>query len=121
GGIVEIGPTEKLISERKHPYTRLLLDASPEPDPDLIKPPVEEAGEIPSAIDVPNGCRFHTRCPVATPPCGWEGRDVASALAAHAIEHAQPATLGDGKIQDLDIEFEAPQGAKVALPDLRAI
>src|SRR5690554_6504248 len=67
GEIVEIGPTEKVVSERKHPYTRLLLDASPEPDPDLIKPPVEEAGEIPSAIDVPNGCRFHTRCPVATP------------------------------------------------------
>jgi peptide/nickel transport system ATP-binding protein len=63
GEIVEIGPTEEIIAKRSHPYTRLLLDASPEPDPDVIKPPLEAAGEIPSAIDPPNGCRFHTRCP----------------------------------------------------------
>lgn len=121
GEIVEIGPTEKLIAERKHPYTRLLLDASPEPDPDRIKPPLEEAGEIPSAIDVPNGCRFHNRCPVATPQCGWEGRDVASALATHAIEQGKSAALGEAKVHGLDIEIDAPQGADKALPELRTI
>ena len=80
GEIVEIGPTEDVISGRLHPYTRLLLDASPEPDPTVEKPPLESAGEIPSAIDIPNGCRFHNRCPLATVICGWEGRDVIAAI-----------------------------------------
>lgn len=121
GEIVEIGPTEKIIAERKHPYTRLLLDASPEPDPDVVKPPLESAGEIPSAIDVPNGCRFHTRCPVATPACGWEGRDVVAAIGAHALENDPSPALGAAKVSGLDVEIEAPKGIEGAVADLKTI
>jgi peptide/nickel transport system ATP-binding protein len=121
GEIVEIGPTEKVVSERKHPYTRLLLDASPEPDPEVVKPPLEAAGEIPSAIDVPNGCRFHTRCPVATAVCGWEGRDVAAAVAAYRVETGEMAGVGDIKVDGLDATVTAPNGPKAARDALAAI
>lgn len=85
GEIVEVGPTDTLIRERKHPYTQLLLDASPEPDPTVFKAPLESAGEIPSAVEPPNGCHFHTRCPKAMACCGWEGRDVATAMSEWRI------------------------------------
>ena len=103
GESVEIGPTEVVIAQRKHPYTQLLLEASPEPDPDVVKHPVEAAGEIPSAIEPPNGCRFHTRCAQALPQCGWEGRDVAAALAAYRLELGELDGLGsDVRIDGLN-------------------
>lgn len=119
GQVVEIGPTETVIKERRHPYTQLLIEASPEPDPDVIKPPPEAAGEIPSAIEVPNGCRFHTRCPLATPQCGWEARDVEAALtdlqiADPAQGDAQLDVLGTVKRQGLNLTVTAPKGAKAA-------
>ncbi|MGN0933842.1 dipeptide ABC transporter ATP-binding protein [Falsigemmobacter intermedius] len=118
GQVVEIGPTETVIRERRHPYTQLLIDASPEPDTETVKPPLEAAGEIPSAIDVPNGCRFHTRCPLATPHCGWEGRDVLSALsdvviADKARGEAQAALLGEVRREGLDLVVR-PKGDKAA-------
>jgi peptide/nickel transport system ATP-binding protein len=114
GQIVEIGPTEDIIRERKHPYTQLLLDASPDPDPDLIKPPLEARGEIPSAIDPPHGCRFHTRCPAAMVHCGWEGRDVISAIAAARVEGVDLPELGSVTVEGLDAVVEAPQGGEAA-------
>ncbi|MFA7434079.1 MAG: ABC transporter ATP-binding protein [Gemmobacter sp.] len=123
GEIVEIGPTETVIHERKHPYTRLLLDASPEPDPAVIKPPLESAGEIPSAIDIPNGCRFHARCPLATRDCGWEGRDVLTALSEWEIAGKSRPALGAVRIEGLSAVIAAPQGgpaARAALAEIMA-
>ena len=62
GRIVEIADTKKLFSDPKHPYTRALLGAIPRPDPRAGKRKVL-AGEVPSPIDPPSGCRFHPRCP----------------------------------------------------------
>ncbi|MCO6390901.1 dipeptide ABC transporter ATP-binding protein [Aliihoeflea aestuarii] len=121
GQIVEMGPTEDVISKRLHPYTRLLLDASPEPDPDIVKPPLEAAGEIPSAIEPPNGCRFHTRCPLATPVCGWEGRDVKSALDLRTIEGDAPAHLGKATVEGLDILIEVKGDAAAAADEVMSI
>ncbi|TYR33176.1 ABC transporter ATP-binding protein [Mesorhizobium microcysteis] len=121
GEIVEVGPTETVIAERKHPYTQLLLDASPEPDPDVVKPPLEAAGEIPSAIEPPNGCRFHTRCPLATVECGWEGRDVASAIAARKLAGVDVSTLGEPKVEGLDIVVTAPQGTDAARVEIEGV
>ena len=103
GQIVEIGPTESVIQRRLHPYTQLLLEASPEPDPDVVKPALEARGEIPSAIDVPNGCRFHTRCPLATPACGWEGRDVEAALAAARVVERDLSGIEGTRVDALDL------------------
>ncbi len=107
GQIVEIGPTESVVGGRLHPYTQLLLAASPEPDPDVVKPPLEARGEIPSAIDVPNGCRFHTRCPVATARCGWEGRDVEAGLAALRVEEHDVSALAETHLEGLDLVARA--------------
>jgi peptide/nickel transport system ATP-binding protein len=114
GQIVEIGPTESVIGGRLHPYTQLLLEASPEPDPDVFKPPLEARGEIPSAIDVPNGCRFHTRCPVATERCGWEGRDVEAGLAAARVARRDMTALADVRVEGRDVVVTAAGDAAVA-------
>ena len=121
GEIVEVGPTEKVIAERRHPYTQLLLDASPEPDPNVRKPPLESAGEIPSAVDLPNGCRFHNRCPVATVTCGWEGRDVIAALAEWELREKPRDALGTPERDGLDLRIPAPKGTAAARDQLAAV
>jgi oligopeptide/dipeptide ABC transporter ATP-binding protein len=67
GGMVEMGNTEELFREPLHPYTQALIASKPKMDPDEEKRHAALAGEIPSAIDIPSGCRFYTRCPHAIP------------------------------------------------------
>jgi len=62
GKIVEIGPSKKVIDNPQHPYTKALVQAVPVPNPDERRTDIDIVGEIPSAINVPAGCRFHTRC-----------------------------------------------------------
>ncbi|KZN22873.1 MULTISPECIES: ABC transporter ATP-binding protein [unclassified Haladaptatus] len=62
GKIVEQGPTEEIITNPKHPYTRALIDAVPVPDPTAGRERVELQGEVGDAINVPSGCRFKNRC-----------------------------------------------------------
>jgi peptide/nickel transport system ATP-binding protein len=69
GEIVEIGPVEAIYREPKHPYTRALLAAMPSMDPDKRTQEAPLAGDPPSPINPPPGCRFHTRCPFAEPVC----------------------------------------------------
>lgn len=76
GRIAEIGATPDVIEDPKHPYTRLLISAVPDSDPTHKREKVDARGEIPDAIDLPNGCRFHARCKNAMKECGWEGLDL---------------------------------------------
>jgi len=69
GKIVELGPTEEVISHPYHPYTKALLSAVPVPDPDVVYEPNLISGDIPSALNPPTGCAFHPRCPVAIQVC----------------------------------------------------
>jgi peptide/nickel transport system ATP-binding protein len=74
GQMVEGGPSDRVITNPLHPYTRLLLEAAPDPDRegsggDPMWDGVEDLGEPPSLIDPPQGCRFHLRCPVAREIC----------------------------------------------------
>jgi len=62
GKIMEKGPVEKLIFEPLHPYTQALIAAVPVPDPSSHRMDVMIKGEIPSPVNPPSGCRFHTRC-----------------------------------------------------------
>jgi len=62
GKIVEQGPTEDIITNPKHPYTKSLIDAVPVPDPTTDRERVELKGEVGDAINVPTGCRFKNRC-----------------------------------------------------------
>lgn len=70
GMICEIGETDALYEQPLHPYTRFLLNAIPKADPRLRSQEKELlSGEIPSPVDPPSGCRFHTRCPYAKDIC----------------------------------------------------
>lgn len=64
GKIVERGPVDKVVLESLHPYTKALISAVPIADPESRRTEVVVKGEIPSPINPPSGCRFHTRCPV---------------------------------------------------------
>jgi len=63
GKIMERGNVEKVIFEPLHPYTQALIAAIPVPDPESARIDVKIKGEIPSPVNPPSGCRFHTRCP----------------------------------------------------------
>ena len=69
GKIVEIGETETVLSNPKHPYTKALLSAVPVPDPSYERPPVEIKGGINKAINPEAICRFIERCPISTEFC----------------------------------------------------
>ncbi len=72
GQIVEIAPTKKLFANTRHPYTKALLSAIPHLDPDAEKTAIKLEGEIPSPINPPSGCKFHTRCPFVQDRCKTE-------------------------------------------------
>ena len=84
GRLVETAPAATLFSRPLHPYTRALLDAAPVPDPARRRVRAVLSGDLPSPIDPPPGCRFHTRCPHADARCGAEapGLEVAHVGAA---------------------------------------
>ena len=69
GRIVEIGPTDEIFNNPQHPYTRALLSAVPTPHPKARRDRIVLKGDVPTPIDPPPGCHFHTRCPHATPAC----------------------------------------------------
>jgi peptide/nickel transport system ATP-binding protein len=69
GKIVEIGGKEEIFSNPIHPYTQALMSAIPVPNPERKRILAELKGEVPSAINIPSGCRFHTRCEYAEEKC----------------------------------------------------
>ncbi len=75
GKIIELGEKGTLFANPLHPYTQALLSAIPVPDPERKRETVELKGEVPSAINIPSGCRFHPRCPKAFGRCPLEEPD----------------------------------------------
>jgi oligopeptide transport system ATP-binding protein len=69
GEIVEVAETTKLFTDPKHPYTQALISSIPVPDPEMKQNLNQIEGEVPSPINPPSGCKFHTRCPFATEHC----------------------------------------------------
>ena len=87
GKIVEIADRRALFADPRHPYTRALLSAVPVPDPTAKRDRVILRGDVPSPINPPSGCRFHTRCPYVFDRCRSEepllrDRDVPAGTAA---------------------------------------
>jgi oligopeptide transport system ATP-binding protein len=70
----EVAPSKAIYARPLHPYTKALLSSIPIPDPDLEaeRRPILLKGEIPSPVNPPSGCRFHTRCPIARFPICFE-------------------------------------------------
>jgi oligopeptide/dipeptide ABC transporter ATP-binding protein len=69
GRIVEIGPAREILSNPQHPYTKALLSVAPVPNPRLRRERIILQGETPDPVNLPSGCRFHPRCPLAVDTC----------------------------------------------------
>jgi oligopeptide/dipeptide ABC transporter ATP-binding protein len=128
GRVVEIGRSEAIYRDPKHPYTKALLRAIPEPDPRRTVPRDLPRGEVPDAARPPLGCSFHPRCPVAFEVCGWESRDLRDVLEARWVEMAadeyesEQAVLG--KLTQLDVSstsFRLEAGAGHRGADVAAL
>jgi oligopeptide/dipeptide ABC transporter ATP-binding protein len=84
GRIVEVADTAEIFSNPRHPYTRALIDSIPRMSADSVTDPFEVDGEPPSPINVPSGCRFHPRCPVAIDRCRTEDPSLSLIGPGHA-------------------------------------
>ena len=85
GRIVEIGPTQEVLTNPKHPYTKALLSVVPVPNPRLRRERVILQGETPNPIHLPSGCRFHPRCPVAIERCKTEDPEYVEVREGHRV------------------------------------
>jgi oligopeptide transport system ATP-binding protein len=86
GRIVEMAPARALYNSPRHPYTEALLSAVPIPDPKVKRQRIRLAGEVPSPISPPQGCHFHTRCPIAQfPLCKSEAPPLKQSADGHWV------------------------------------
>ncbi len=93
GTIVETAEVEALFASPRHPYSRALLSAIPVPRPQAKRSRLVLQGELPSALNPPPGCRFHTRCPFAVPRCRTEVPQLAVDAFGHAAACHRTAEL----------------------------
>ncbi|MGC9126857.1 MAG: ABC transporter ATP-binding protein, partial [Thermoplasmata archaeon] len=80
GKIVEIAETREIFRNPLHPYTQALLSAVPVPDPKTKRMRIHLEGEVPSPVNPPKGCSFHTRCKFAFEKCGWTSDELVEYL-----------------------------------------
>ena len=96
GRIVELAETESLFNHPQHPYTVALLSAVPVPDPQSARKRIILTGDVPSPVNPPPGCRFHTRCPLAEARCRVE----VPVMKEVAPGHYAACHLREGKVVD---------------------
>ncbi len=85
GRIVEVATAADLYARPLHPYTRALLSAIPIPDPTRRRERIVLKGDVPTPINPPAGCRFHTRCPEAIPECAQVDPDLRAVAPGHTV------------------------------------
>ena len=85
GHIVEEAPTDELFENAQHPYTQVLLSAVPSPDPHTKRQRTILEGDLPSPLDPPSGCVFHTRCPNATEACARSCPEMREITPGHKV------------------------------------
>ncbi|HJM35387.1 MAG TPA: oligopeptide/dipeptide ABC transporter ATP-binding protein [Acidimicrobiales bacterium] len=93
GKLCEVAQSDELYENPVHPYSKLLLDSCPEPDPTVvIDRTVSDDDELPSPINPPSGCRFRTRCPFATEICSTEEPQMEEIRPNHYVACHHPLT-----------------------------
>ncbi|MCA3559458.1 MAG: ABC transporter ATP-binding protein [Aestuariivirga sp.] len=96
GRAVEHGPRDAVFGNPQHPYTKALLSATPQPNPERKRERIVLTGELPSPLNPPSGCTFHTRCPWAFEPCAHLNPALlaqdGSLVACHAVNPPEPST-----------------------------
>jgi oligopeptide/dipeptide ABC transporter ATP-binding protein len=99
GQIVEKAPRASMFARPSHPYTQALLSAAPEPDPAKRRKRIILSGDVPSPMNPPPGCRFHTRCPLAFDRCKID------TPAPHAVSdgHTVACHLYEGRTEPIDL------------------
>ncbi len=85
GKIVEIADRRTIFADPQHPYTQALLSAAPQPDPKRKRKRIILSGDVPSPINPPAGCRFHTRCPYAEARCRIEEPQTRELAPGHLV------------------------------------
>jgi oligopeptide/dipeptide ABC transporter ATP-binding protein len=85
GKIVELAEKQALFTRPQHPYTEALLSAVPVPDPEVARQRIILKGDVPSPINPPSGCRFHTRCPYAFTRCSKEEPEMREVMPGHHV------------------------------------
>ena len=108
GRLWEVGSAEEVFAPPYHPYTEALLSAIPIPDPDVIQNRIRLRGSVPSAVNIPPGCRFHTRCPrkigqicaAEEPP--WQPVSRQHSICCHIPLVELQEIQGSGSIHKLD-------------------
>lgn len=103
GKIVEIAETEELFSNPLHPYSMALLSAVPIPDPKIKRSRIILEGDVPSPINPPHGCRFHTRCRFAFEKCGWTSDELVESISLILDPTRNQEFLNYPILKDVDI------------------
>jgi len=115
GEIVETAPVEELFENPKHPYTKSLLSAVPRIDPAAREDRILLEGTVPSPIDPPEGCRFHTRCPEVIPGDDWAGDQRAFRRAFTFRNRVENSELDPAAVRDrLEAESDGVSDDDVA-------
>jgi oligopeptide/dipeptide ABC transporter ATP-binding protein len=110
GKIVEEGTADQVISHPKHPYTQALISVVPSPDPRHLAKRTILKGERPDAVNIPSGCRFHPRCPVAFEKCGWSAAEIAEELTSLSAGGVLPGFAGIQPLDSATIAFAMAPG-----------
>ena len=123
GKVVEVAEAEELYAKPIHPYTGALLSAIPIPDPrqNRARKRIVLEGDVPSPIDPPPACRFHTRCPFATEVCSEIEPPLVDYGNGHIVACHHPQNVTAEEVRAATIAPESPRSAGDRLPDTAGV